>query len=195
MSGAHCTVMSNLLNTHIHTHWRGGHADARLRPRQATWWKVRRENRVHTPQVTYPSNVWASYRSVRRRPGTPGLSVQVLNVNRLRSNHLARKHPRKELSPIRRPKPIYNSFARCAHVKRPTRVTLPALKPTNERSTPGRGTLFLTNSGGRYKRHAARIDMVSATSAAIFTQTSADTLVGAIEHHLRPYPAFGWTGW
>ena len=145
--------------THTHTHWRGGHADARLRHRQATWCKVRRESRVYTPQVTSPSNVWASCRSVRRRPGAPGLSVQVLNVNRLRSNHLARKNPRKEPSPIRRPKPICSSFARCAHVKIPTRVTLPALKPTNERSTPGRKPAFLTNSGGRYKRHAARIDM------------------------------------
>ena len=41
----------------------------------------------------------------------------MLNWNRYKSNHLARNHPRKEPSPIRRPKAIYSSSARCAHTK------------------------------------------------------------------------------
>ena len=177
MTGPGCAVMFNLINTHthIHTHTFRGYR------RQAILWKVRRKDRAHTPQGTYPSNVWASCRSVRRGPGAPGLSVQVFNVNRYRSNHLARSHPRKELSFIRHPKAIYSSSARYAHGKRPTRVQLPALQPTNARFTPGRGTASLTNSGDRYKRHAARTDMESATSAATFTPTSAATQVGAIE--------------
>ena len=177
-------------NKYTHTHrtaaWRGGHADTRLRRRQATWWKVRRKDRSHTSQVTFPSNVWASCRSVSRRPGVPGLSVQMLNGNRHKSNHLERSHPRKEASPIHRPKTKHNSPARYAHVKKSTRVQLPALQPINARFTPGRGTAFLKNSGDRYKRHAARIDMASVTSAVTFTQTSADTRVGAIEHRQIP---------
>ena len=71
--------------------------------------------------------------------------------------------------------------------ERPTRVQLPALQTTNARFTPGRGTAFLKNSGDRYKRHAARIDMVSVTSGVTFTRTSADTREGAIEHPQIPY--------
>ena len=113
MTGPDCVVMCNLVNTHTHTHththtaWRGGYADALLHRRQATWWKVCRKDRARTSQVTNPSNVWTSCRSVRRRPGAPVLSVQVLNGNRHKSNHLARNHPRTEPSAIRRPRPIY----------------------------------------------------------------------------------------
>ena len=139
--------------------------------------------------MTYPSNVWASCRSLRRRPGAPGLSVQMFNVNRYRPNHLARNHPRKEPSPIRRPKSIYSSPDRYAHVKRPTGVQLPALYPINARFTPGRGTALLANLGDCYKRHAARIDMESGKSAATFTPTSAGTRVGAVKHPQRPYPS------
>ena len=74
--------------------------------------------------------------TVGRQPGE--LSVQVLNVNRQRSNHLGK------LSPICRPKPIHSSSARNAHMKRPTRVQLPVLQPTNARLTPGRGAVLLT---------------------------------------------------
>ena len=74
----------------------------------------------------------------------PGLSVKVLNDNQHnKSNHLARKHPRKEAGPIRCPKIKHSSPARCAHVIRPTRVQLPALQPTNARFTPVKGTAFL----------------------------------------------------
>ena len=52
----------------------------------------------------------------------------------------------------------------------------------------GREKAFLKTSGDRYKRHATRIDMVSVTSMATFTQTSAGSRVGAIEHPPRPYP-------
>ena len=83
---------------------------------------------------------------------------------------------------------IHSSSARCAHVKRSTRVQLPALKFAIARFIPGRGTAFLTNPGDRYKRHAVRIDMVSATSAATFTQISAGTRVSATEHLHRAYP-------
>ena len=69
-----------------------------------------------------------------------------------------------------------------------TRVQLPALQPTNARFTPGRGTAFLKTLRDRYKRNAARIDMVSVTSAVTFTRTPADTRVGAIEHPQIPYP-------
>ena len=122
------------------------------------------------------------------------------NVNRHRSNHLARNHPRKEPSPICRPKPIFSLSPRYIHVKRPTRVRLLALQPTNARFTTGRGIAFRRSSGGRYKRHAARIDRMSATSAATFTPTSAGTRVGASgcdrtppeaippQHRQRPYP-------
>ena len=79
-----------------------------------------------------------------------------LNRNQQRSNHLARNHPRKKVSPIRRSKIKYSSPAHCAHVKRSTRVQLPVLQPTNARFTPGRGTDLLKNSRDRYKRHAAR---------------------------------------
>ena len=153
-----------------------------------TWWKVRRKERSHTSQATYPSNVCASCRPVSRRPGAPGLSVQVLNGNQHKSNHLARNPPRTEASLIRHPKIKHSSPACFAHVKRPTRVQLPVLQLTNARLTPGRETAFLKNSGNRYKRHAARIDMVSVTNAVTFTRTSADTRVGAIEHPQIPYP-------
>ena len=112
----------------------------------------------------------------------------MLNGNQHKSNHLACNHPRKEAGPIRRPKIKHSSPAHCAHVKRPTRVQLPALQPTNARFTPGRGSAFLKNSGDRYKRHAARIDIVSVTNKVTFTRTSADTRVGAIEHPQIPYP-------
>ena len=118
----------------------------------------------------------------------PATICTVLNRNQHKSNHLARNHPRKEASPIRRPKTKHSSSVRCAHVKISTRVQLPALQPTNARFTPGRETSFLKNSGDRYKRHAARIDMVSVTSAVTFTRTPADTRVGAIEHPQIPYP-------
>ena len=95
---------------------------------------------------------------------------------------------RKESSPIQRLKPIYSSPVRYAHVKRPIWVQLPVLQPTNMRFILGRRTAFLTNSGGRYKRHAARIDMVSATSAATSTPTSTGTRVGAIERPQKLYP-------
>ena len=82
----------------------------------------------------------------------------------------------------------HSSPAHCAHVKSTTRVQLPALEPINARFTPRRRTAFWKNSGDHYKRHTARIDMVSVTNAATFTRTSADTRVGAIEHPQIPYP-------
>ena len=82
----------------------------------------------------------------------------------------------------------HSSRPHCAHVKSPTRVQLPALQSTNARFTPGRRTAFSKNSGDHYKRHPARIDMVSVTNAVTFTRTSADARVGAIEHHQIPYP-------
>ena len=102
-------------------------------------------------------------------------------MNRHRSKHLVRNNPWEELRPIRRPKTIYSSPARYAHVKISIREQLPMLQPTNARSTPGRATVLLTNTGDRSKRHATRIDSVSATSAVTFTPTSAGTRVGAIE--------------
>ena len=125
---------------------------------------------------------------VRRQPGAPGLSVQVLNGNQHKSNHLARNNPRKEDNPIRRPRIKYSSPAYCAHVKRPTRVQLPVLQATNARFTTGRGTSFLKSSGDRYNRHAARIYMASVTNAATSTRTSADTRVDAIEYPQISYP-------
>ena len=53
---------------------------------------------------------------------------------------------------------------------------------------PGEGNSLLKTSGDRYKRQAARIDMVSATSALTSTQTSAGTRVGAMKHPQRQYP-------
>ena len=96
--------------------------------------------------------------------------------------------PSQEISLIRRPKIKYSSAAHCSHVKRSTRVQLLVLQPTEARFTPGRGTSFLKNSGDRYKRHAARFDMVSVTNAVTFTRTSAHTRVGAIKHPQIPYP-------
>ena len=112
----------------------------------------------------------------------------MLNGNQHKSNHLARTHPSKEASPICRPKIKYSLPAHCAHVKISTRVQLPVLQPTNAKFTAGRGTAFLKNSRDRYKRHAARFDMVSVTNVMTFTQTSADTRVGAIENPQIPYP-------
>ena len=163
-------------NKYIHTHTH------RLRRRQAAWRKLRRKEKAHIPQWTYPLNVWASCRSVRRQPGALGLSVQVFNVNRHRSDHSAPNHPRRQPSPIRRPKPIYSSSARYVHVKTSTGVQLPVLQPTNARFTSGRGLAYLKNLRGRYKRHATLIDMIPATSAATFTPNSAATRVGAIKH-------------
>ena len=146
--------MCNSINTHTHTHththitWRGGHADARLRRRQATWRKVRRKDRAHTSQVIYPSNAWASFRSVRRRLGVLGLAVQVFNVNRHRSNRLACNHSRKETSPIRRPKAMYSSSACYAHVKRSTRVPLPSVVAHQREVRPGEGSSLLDKLGG-----------------------------------------------
>ena len=99
-----------------------------------------------------------------------------------------RLNPRKKASPIRRPGIKYSSPVHCAHVKRPTRLKLPVLQPTNARLTPGRGRASLKSSGDCYKRHAARIGMVSVANAGTFTRTSADTRVGAIEHPQTPYP-------
>ena len=110
----------------------------------------------------------------------------MLNGNRRRSNHLARNHPRKGVSPIHYLKTKHSLPTRFVHVKRPTKVHLPALQPTNTRFTPGRGTAFLKNSGDRYKRHAARIDMVSVKRT--FTRISADIGVGAIKHPQMPCP-------
>ena len=84
--------------------------------------------------------------------------------------------------------PFHTPSARCSHMKRPTKVQLPALQTTNARFTPGRGTTFLDNSGDRYKRYAARIGTVSATSAATSTQISTGTRVGSIEKKQRQYP-------
>ena len=96
--------------------------------------------------------------------------MQELNGNRHKLNHMGRNHPGKRPSPICPSKPIYSLSSRCTHVKRPTKVHLPALQPTNARFTPGRGTAFLTNSGDCYKRHDAQIDtMVFATNAVAFT--------------------------
>ena len=77
-----------------------------------------------------------------------------------KSNHLARKHARKEPSPIRCPKPMYRSSVRCAHVKRPTRVQLPALQPTNARFAPGRGTLLDKLGKPLQKTHRSNRDDV-----------------------------------
>ena len=100
----------------------------------------------------------------------PSLFMQELNGNRQKLNHMGRNHPGKRPSPICPSKPIYSLSSRCTHVKRPTKVHLPALQPTNARFTPGRGTAFLTNSGDCYKRHDAQIDtMVFATNAVAFT--------------------------
>ena len=88
--------------------------------------------------------------------------------------------PGRKSAPFAVPKPKHSSPVCCAHVKRPTRVQPPALQPTNASFTPGRGTTFLKNSRDRYRRHAARIDVVSVTSTVTFTRTSTDTRVGAI---------------
>ena len=101
---------------------------------------------------------------------------------------LGAQQSQEETSPIRRPRVKYSSPAHCTHMKRPTRVQLPVLQPTSARLTPGRGTAFLKYSGDCYKRHAARIDMVSVTNVATFTRTSADTRGGAIERPQIPYP-------
>ena len=82
----------------------------------------------------------------------------------------------------------HSSPPHCAHVKSPTRVQLPVLQSTNARFTPGRGSTFWKNSGDHYKRHPARIDMVSVTNAVTFTRASANARVGAIEHPQIQYP-------
>ena len=65
-------------------------------------------------------------------PCRNNLFVQVLKVNQHRMNHLACNHSRQQLSLIhRRPKAMYSLPARYAHVKRPNRVKLPVLNPTN----------------------------------------------------------------
>ena len=51
---------------------------------------------------------------------------------------------------------------------------------------PGERNSLLEKMGDRYKRHAAQIDTMHAKSAATFTQTSASTSLGAIEHPLKP---------
>ena len=73
---------------------------------------------------------------------------RVLDVNRHRLNPLARKRPAQQDSPLCHPKPIYISPACYTHtdVKRPRE---------------GTSLLILTNSGGRHKIPAARIDTVS----------------------------------
>ena len=111
--------------------------------------------------------------------------------------HQGEAHPREgnsfleelgRLLPIRRPRIKCSSPAHCAHAKRPTRVQLPVLQPTNARLTPGRGTAFLKNSGDCYTRHAARIGMVSVTNPVTFPRTLADTRVGSIKHPQTPHP-------
>ena len=75
----------------------------------------------------------------------------------------------------------------------PTSKDLPGYSCQSCRA-PTRGSprggeqLPLKNLGDCYKRHAARIGMVSVTNAVIFTRTLADTRVGAIEHPQTPYP-------
>ena len=110
----------------------------------------------------------------------------MLNGHRHKSNHLVRKHPREEASPIHRPKIIHSSPARCAHVKRHQRTIVNVAAHQRE-VHPGERNSLLEKTD-RYKRHAARIDMMHAKSAATFTQTSAGTSLGAIEHPLKPYP-------
>ena len=162
------TYIHTYMHTYIHADDRPGREEDTTMLGQAD----ARKDRPHTSQVRYLSR----------------LSVQVPNGNQHEENHLARHNPRKEASPIRRPGVKYSSPAHYAHVKRPTRVQLPVLQPTNARLTPGRGTAFFKNSGDCSKRHAARIGTVSVTNAVTFTRTSADTRVGAIEHPQTPYP-------
>ena len=107
----------------------------------------------------------------------PSLSIQELNGNRHKLKHTGRNHPRKASSPSHRPKLIYTSSARCVHVKRPTRQSTSTSVAAHQREVdPGERNSLLTNSGNGYKRQDAQFDMmVSATSAVIFTQTSAGT--------------------
>ena len=114
--------------------------------------------------------------------------MQVLSGNQLKSNHLVLNHPRKEASPIRRPKTKHSLRAPCAHVKRSAWVQLPVWQSTNARFTPGRRTAFLKNSTDRYKKHATRIDMVSVANVVTFTRTSTDSRVRAIGHPQISYP-------
>ena len=176
--------------THTHTHT---HTDARPGREEDTARLGQADARRHLVagtqkgQISYLS-VDVPVECVRLMPisvtaaRSPVLSVQVLNGNQHKSNHLARNRPTKEASPIRRPNTKHSSPASCAHLKRPTKVQLPALHRTNAWFTPRRRTAFLKHLRDRYKRHAARIDMVPATSAVTFTRTSADTRAAAIEH-------------
>ena len=179
--------MCNLINTHTHTQ-NGeedtpmlGQADARrLGGRYAGWTDL-------IPLWLYTRQMCAPYADQFDGGQRPRDRLyRFLNGNQQRSNHWARNHPRKEASPILRSKIKYSSPAQCVHVKRSTRVQLPVLQLTNASFTPGRGTDFLKNSRDRYKRHAARCNMVSVTNAVTFTRTSADTRVGAIEHPQIP---------
>ena len=123
--------------------------------------------------------------AVARGPGTVGTDAQ---REQAQVEPLGAQPSQEGTSPIRCPKTKHSSLARYAHVKRPTRVQLPALQSTKARFTPGSRTAFLKNTGDRYKRHFARIDMVSVTNAVTFTRISTDTRVGAIEHPEIPYP-------
>ena len=171
--------MCNLINTHTHTYTHTQHGE------EDTSMLGQAEARRLGARYAGRADIIPLRRRTRRMCAP---HADQFDGGQHKYNHLARNNPRKEASPIRRPKIKYSSPPHCAHVKRPTRVQLPVLQPTNARFTPGRRTAFLKNSGDRYKRHAARIDMVSVTNAVTLTRTSADTRVGAIEHSQIPYP-------
>ena len=213
MTGPNCAVMCSLINTqthtqthtqtqtqtqatrhtHTHTHTHT-HMERRTRRRYARPMPGELLDGAQEGRISYLSGdvpvkcvrLMPVSLTAARGPGTVCAGAQREPAHK--SNHLARNNPRKEASPIRRPKVKQSSPAHCAHVKRPTRVQLPALQPINAKFTTGRGTVFLKNSGDRYKRHAARIDMVFVTNALTFTRASADTRVGAMEHPQIPYP-------
>ena len=102
MTGPDCAVMCNFINAYpntIHEIQRAENgADASLGQCWDTRCKVQKRDRAHTPQVTYLSNVGPSCGSVGRRPGA--LSVQALNVDQHRSDHLARNHPGSNSAPF-----------------------------------------------------------------------------------------------
>ena len=137
--------------------------------------------------MAYPSNVGASCRPVRRQSGAPGLSVQVLNVNWHRSNHLTRNHPGKKPSPTLRHKRIYFT---CPLYPGDDSYqgTAASVTAHHHEVYPVEGNSLLDKLERLLqKTHTARIDMVSATSAATFTSTSAGTRLGAIELPQKPY--------
>ena len=133
--------MCNIIHKHTHTHAHGekdtpmlGYADSRRLGRRGTQDRQGPYISGDVP-VECVRFMPVSLTTAARGPGNA--SVQALNGNRPKSNHLvARNHPRKDASPICVPNPYT-----CAHEKRPTGVQLPALQPTNARFTPGRGKL------------------------------------------------------